>query len=538
MKKLQTAALLMTVAFSFGMASACGVTYLEPAGTVSGNVWHTSSGYNDDEADVEGVEVDLMYDAEGTGEYDDSYYETGVESEETEWEVPADCGTTDANGEFNCEFVDDGEYMVEITDEDGSYNDVDYVIDVFFAEDAAVAEDGTYEEAAELEQPLGVNGGTDNPSDYEDPTTGEGAFVRIVLTWGDASDYDAYWSFPRGDYHHLMDDVTSPFYPDYMTLQSSTVPRFDTTGMPSDFWDNSTTTSGPTNDAGSVKLTYQSDATTQTLTETGTGAGAFAITPANGIYPADWDFSGSGVTGASMNLGTRGVMYWHYNQIYTTTSTPPSAESPYTYSIDINGDSTYTTDEIAVGLDKDAYCGSPDPDTCANGGPETIFLGAIPTNNWFEADGTTGTSSDFNDTALDWDGGSGVTFGDEQTIEAYYVGLGQYTVSFYSNQQDDAFPASRYDSSFATTVGSVSAYAKSGDRLWTFVIPEGNTDAGTTLEFRNWRPFYSVYQVENLDGDTTLEENVKIVPAGFDNDILTRNGLGGITASLRTRSAK
>lgn len=540
MKKLQTAALLMAVAYSFGMAMACTPVYLEPAGTVSGNVWHTSNGYNDEEGNVEGVEVDLMVDSTGDGTYDESYYDTEIGSEEAEWEVPADCGTTDANGDFNCEFVEEGEYMVEITDPDESYNDVDYVMEVFFAEDAAISEEdgeaGTYAEEAVLDQPLGITGGDgDYPSDAE-ATDGTGMFVRIVLTWGDASDYDAYWSYPRADYHHLMDDVTSPFYPDYLTLESSTVPRFDVTGLPTDFWDNSTTTDGPS--SGVDKFSYQSDAETQTLTEAGTDAGDFAIDAASGIYPADWDFSGVTLTegGASARLGTRGVMYWHYNQSYTTTSTPPTADAPYTYMVDYDGNGTYESPaNIAVGLDKDAYCGSPDPDTCANGGPETIFLGGIPSNNWFEADGTTGTTSDFNDPLQAWNGGNGAAFGDGLTNPAYYVGLGQYTVSFYSNEQDDALPASRYDSSFATTVGAVSVYARSGDRLWTFVIPEGNSDAGTTLQFRNWRPFYGVYQVEMLTAGGTIEENLKIIPAGFDNDILTRNGLSGITTSLRTR---
>jgi hypothetical protein len=465
-----------------------------------------------------------MTDENGDGTYE-NYYEGDEEGVEDCTDGP--CVTTDAEGDFTAPEMEDGEYMFSMEDPSDTYGDVDYVVEV--VNDSEVDEDtGEYTADIDLAEEVGSFGVTNSTG------ASDGTF-RIVLTWMDDSDYDAYWSFPRYDFHNLMDDSTSPFYPDHMTLNRfvddwnglgdttpMTVPTFcDGCASPTQGWDSSAKfdQSVTTTDLefGGNPFRFISDTTTTQYGENVTAAVAgegdnFNITDTTVVF--------DGTTGGE---APRGLMYWDF----WGTGVFASADAPLAYTIDIPGEGTVTT----VGMDNDSYVGSQ--------GAETIFINHIPNNNWF--DRTDGMSLDggSDEIAMAYDAGD--DFGDEFDVPAWEVGMGQYTVVFYSNVSDETDGADNVapqsDSTFATSKAAVNIYSKTGARLWTFVVPDGNADEGQTLPFRNWRPFTAVYQAEENNGDTSnVDEAIKIQPVGFDKKWFFRNGFGGFKTNIGSRA--
>jgi len=513
MNKLKIGLAILALGLFISLAPSCGgVVYVQPAGTVSGNIWDVSKDYSS--GGVEGLTITISF-KDDTGAWVE-YYGNNNWSADDNFD-PKGCQATDASGNFTCDFVENGEYLITITDGNGFYYEVDYIVEVYFESDYS-GSNGEYGQEVNIDNNLGVLETPTNSSGYESSKLVD--MLRIVLTWGEAGDYDSYWSYPRADYHHLMADKTSPFYPDLLTGNVTTVPTFASLGLPTDYIDNSDPSQGP--NEGGNKFQFTSDPNTVTMKETGNPApgDAYDINAAAGLYGPNWTF------GPTDPIGARGVMYWNFTGTYSVSdqATVPLPEHPYTYEFNDG-----TKDVIAVGLDRDSFDGTE--------GPETIFLGGIPGNNWYAADGTTGTTNEFNDPAGDWNGGNIAEFGDDKTVPAYQVGFGQYSVGFYSNTANAQFPTSRFDSSFATAKVSVSIYNKDGARMWTFTVPNGDTATGQNIPMRFWRPFYGIYQVEKVSGGNLLE-NIKFIPGGFDPWLRTRNNFDAVKTNLRERTAK
>jgi len=522
------------------LSTACGedtTVYQEPGGTVRGNVWDVSEDYTNSDSDsVEGIDVVFYYDGDGDGALDENY---GSEYDfPDEWDIDTTATVeTDANGNWECPGVTDGEYLVSFEEDTDTYADVDYVVDVFFPDDSAIDDEtGLFADDAVLEQPLGVI--EEATIDTNGPADG---YVRIVLTWGKTdlngdgtidggdSDYDAYWSFPRADYNGWRDDFSSPFYPDQITGMDHTAPSFCNAcfgqGFPSDKFDNSTDTSGPTDDAGTNPVRMIADEPTIQLSENN-GA---AVTPNYGItYTGNFDISAANVAMQYGNMlvgdqGTRGLIYWGADGRDTDINPRPNPADPVVYTIE-NDPGTDTTAVIAVMLQNDSLKGSE--------GPETLLLGAIPNNNWWKYTGP-GSADDYATTV-------GAAFGEGFADPAYEVGMGQYTVSFYSVTVNSVNTESRYLSPFAEVRPAVNIYNGAGERMWTFTTPEPGPGLevlanSTFIPNRNWRPFYAMYQVEDRTGDGITpgaDEFVKFIPGDFDNYFAFRSGVDGVTLGL------